>query len=362
MKGQVPLRVRNRFVKLLFALPDNNEKALTYALGYAIANSELLRNKVLRHALHGIPRGQLNVDIERACEDRRCERQDGSRYDVRISVDGRPRVIIEGKIGRKGPEFEQCLKYVQDLRAIKPHSGRQSLLLVFDKLEEDAFNEQICVIKEQIDCHLRQGNDRMPWRGKAEHYFCRPLTWGIINEWCEGLISKTIDDERRLLEDYCKYLDLDRYAHYPLRGSGPVRRQSEDLECIVSELEQIAGRLGPSTIEMIPLPGRNERLYIGVDDGSNEAFIGYRISANHVFGVVFKIGESETYMYFHLPNGLPTGPRLKRYYRDREKNGQACVKYPGEYWFKVEQDRGAVAILDELEQAGFFGEAIKQAR
>ena len=337
------------------ALRDDNEKALTYTLGYVLANSYRLRDRFLRFSFgRSLMKQGICFEIEPSIPEFH------SRYDILVRLDNRPRLIIEGKRHREKPYVEQCWKYIRYLRK-KGNQTRDSqrLLLVFDWLQEDEIKDEIAKVKEQLNERLKK--DQQTWRSHAEQYI-RYLTWDEIWTWCEDILKKNrfspCDEEGGLLTDYKNYLESDRYGHEHL--------DSLDLDCgeqlktAFRSMEEVRMRHG-GTLKRIPVQNDDGEDYLyawGEDDPRrhHEGFCGYKKGIKHVFGILFRWRRrsmKEALIYVALPRKMHLSRTLQcalqRDFEDAEyRNGKWCFN------LDLRSKNGIDELINGLDEKGFF--------
>jgi hypothetical protein len=363
----VHMLMRTRYIRNLIALRDEDEKALTYTLGYAIANSPHLRKELLKYALdEQVSSQDISIEIEPTIHEFH------SRYDILIRIDGLPRLIIEGKRCKTKPKPEQCKKYIDYLRKYQT-KGRQRLLLIFDWFEEEQITEIVNRIKNQLNKKLRKA--QRLWRVKAECYVWS-LTWDKIWEWCEGILEDNkfslLEDEKKLLEQYHEYLELDRYGHASLDSL--ELDLGKQLKNVLKRLEEIRIKYDKS-LKKIPTQweSNEDYLYSGGENTKNckKGYIGYKRGIKHVFGVSFCWrGKSlkEAYLYITLPiprKALPTRKLQLVFDELREAKLGKYRPQDGEYRFNLDLNnpkKDIGELLDKLDKSGFFKQAIEEGK
>ena len=349
-------------MKNLISLRDDNERALTYTLGYVIANSHHLSRKLLKHALgKDVSRRITSVEIEPSIPELH------SRYDILVRVDNKPRLIVEGKRHRETPSLAQCWKYVKYLKTEGNQTqAAQRLLLVFDWLQEDEIAREMSKLRQQLDKKLKRS--QQVWRTKAEHYV-RYLTWDQIWEWCECILradkSALCESEAKLLADYKNYLELDRYGHECLDSLALDR--GKQLRHVFHELEKIRMRYD-MTLNRIPGQGDGNQdcLYAWGESTRSyqEGFFGYKKGIHNIFGLVFRWrGKAvrEAYIYITLPRKRELPRKLQSALEGSCIDGEYRS---GEWWFMLDlsgRDRVDEAI-HRLAGNGFFRTAIQKAQ
>jgi hypothetical protein len=156
-----------------------------------IANSSHLRNRLLKEA--------LGLDAESLDDQKMCVKIEervpeyGVMFDVCILLAEKPRLIVEGKCGKRRPGIEQCNKYVRYLKGNRTR-GRQRLLYVLDWYDDKEAKEIVGEITKRLKKEYR-------------HYVHRGTTWENIGEWCTEALHKEKDlgkSEAMLLRQYAE--------------------------------------------------------------------------------------------------------------------------------------------------------------
>ena len=355
---EAKLLVRKRLVKSLIGLPDNNEKALTYSLAYMMANSRLLRDRLLKKALgRTYSASHITVEVERGDDNGQ------SRYDIVIRVGYKLLLIIEGKIYRAKAEPKQCYKYIERLsesNETKCYADRK-LLLVYDDVEEaDMRRHMECLQGQVIELAKRRFHARKRWR----KYWCaEPVTWWHIQEWATGCSRDACNFEKGLLQDYAHYLEVERYSHGFLTDlAGTSRFTEEQIQKIkhaVMKLEEVQTSGHNQGIVLVPSKEGSGYHYMG-GEKKTEGMCEFRKGVQRLFGVHFDYRGKSIEVYVHLANGLSS--RLERV-RSGLREAGVAVEWNNEYRevsFDITNMRPrAISRLIKEDLQDFFGEAIK---
>ncbi len=352
------LHIYKRVVKTLFGLRDENEKALTYTLGYVIANSPHFQKYFLKKAQISLKNGENidSIDIEN-------NENKGSRYDICVKINNTSRIIIEGKIYRNKPSPKQCKTYIKDFRANMNAHDKKSLILIYDWFDKCAIEEDIKKIISKVNESMRRKKGRLPWRGKAENYICSPLNWEDIGIECARILNlKSIDSkERQLLKQYADYIELERYTHRPINDLPLDDSNKGYLQTLTNKLIDVTKNYKKlyNDIEMIPAQNNNGKfLYAGID--RKEGYIGFKKENNHIFGLIFSWSKSvDIHLYICLPDGIPE--KLLHYHDLLKKYWDGKLTEDLECWFNVNKGQDIDLLLGHLKQKGFFDEAIQQS-
>lgn len=360
------LLLRKRYVKNLLSLRDENEKALTYTLGYIIAKSPNFRKMLFRKVLEKQIKGNdISIEIEQT------EKELTSRYDILIRANGKPRLIIEGKIYSTKPKPDQCIKYVNCFIE-NPTNGNQRLLLVYDLISKESQEKQTAKIKEELKKNFNRRHKA--WRAKPSHYV-RDTTWDDIWGWCETILKKKsdtfIEGEKELLINYKNYLELDRYEYASINDLD--LREKRQLKNAINEIDNIS-RHCPAYIEKIPAQNRTKstsHLYcVGENKKGQykEGFVGYKHGVRHVFGTLFRWKNNilkELYIYFILPTNInKLGFKMNRVVS--QLNQQRLLKINKEYGryeiSMMKEEKIDLSQIELLNRNGFFNKAVNYSK
>ena len=123
---------RNAPVQSIFRLVGNDEDALTYALGFLLANDYSLCAKLvrlLRVSPRRPPKPGYSVHLQEVTAPK------FGRRDIVIE-DGRMRIVLEAKIGRAEPDSQQLTKYATEEELWGQFTTRAVVALTQDELNK----------------------------------------------------------------------------------------------------------------------------------------------------------------------------------------------------------------------------------
>jgi hypothetical protein len=352
------LLVRKRLVKSLIALPDNNEKALTYALGYMLANSRLLRDRLLKKALgKTYSASKITVEVEKGDD------KGENRYDVVLRIGHKLLLIIEGKIYRARAGPKQCYRYIERLSE-EPENKRyanRKLVLVYDDVQEADMKEDLERLQGEV---IELANKQLHLQRRWRKYWCmKGVTWWHIQEWATQCLRDADGSEKGLLRDYAHYLEIERYSHgflTDLVGSRHfAKEQIQRIEHAVRRLEEVTTSEDNQGIELVPNKEDSGYHYMGGEE-KTEGICEFRKGMERLFGLYFDYKDKFIKVYVHLPKRL--SPRLKKAQSKLEKAG-ISVEW-NEQYKEIEFDitkmpKRAITRLIREELQDFFREAIK---
>ncbi|GEM_PF-4765798 len=333
---ETQILVYGRPVSTFFGLPDNNEKSLTYALGFTIAKSTKFRTKLFEWGgIRKISKGKkVTVQIEQQGKDK-------LRPDIKIIIDNKTRLIIEGKRYHSKPTYKQCKKYTENLLKNRSN-GKQGLLIIYDDWIE----------KEAMVGHLdKMIKKRLP-KSNA-NLICDPRTWTEVKELCKDC------GEDHVLRDLELFLESERYKHSSLTSLCEDKKltkpQVTELKDVLAKLRKtVDSKWDKSALDFIP------GLYQDADFVSKDGswyYASYRRDSKPIFGLTFKRRGKiyEAYVYFILAISELQG-KSKDYYDDLYSKKRAS--YNGEYdelLFRIsDKQRERNKQFHDLNTLGYF--------
>lgn len=176
------LVARGQTVETVFDLLGNNENAMTYSLGWALARCNGFGQSLA--ALLGIPDGFSDAMHIRLQD----HQQEKGFTDIEMVDPGKHHIIIEAKRGFVIPGIEQLEKYADRLLA-RVDNNAKPLLVVLAESDRD---------EKWLKLHVPNHVKGIP---------VLPISWRRFQNMAQGSIIKASHEDKRLLRQLIQYLE-----------------------------------------------------------------------------------------------------------------------------------------------------------